>query len=99
MPIALGRRRGLMFTKCCEPAAQKLVALAVLSAFTVLQPGAIRAQQTQMVAAAEKEGTVVVYGAPGPQYRKVLVDTFQTAFPKIRVEYVGGRGTDEATKM
>ena len=88
-----------MLTKCRGVAAQKLLALAVLSACILAQPGASRAQQSQTVAAAEKEGTVVVYGAPGPLYRKVLVDTFQAAFPKIRVEYLGGRGTDEATKM
>lgn len=63
-------------------------------------PVAAAAQEAaKILAGAESEGKVVVYGAPGPQYRKALVDSFQKSYPKIRVEYFGGAGRDEATKI
>src|SRR6266849_9290714 len=40
----------------------------------------------ELVEAARKEGAVVVYGPPGTEYRPVLVDAFQKAYPGIQVE-------------
>jgi iron(III) transport system substrate-binding protein len=49
--------------------------------------------------AAKGEGKVVVYGGPGPVYRQALVDRFQQAYPGIQVEFTGGVGAPEATKL
>jgi len=45
----------------------------------------------QLVAAANKEGKVVIYGRGAAEYVKVYRDHFQKAFPGIKVDYVGGR--------
>jgi iron(III) transport system substrate-binding protein len=50
------------------------------------------------LAAAEKEGQVTVYGPPGTQYQEAI-GTFQPAFPKIRLSYVPGSGTDNSQKL
>lgn len=42
---------------------------------------------------------MVVYGGPGPVYRQALVDPFQKAYPGIQVEFTGGTGSPEATKL
>ena len=45
----------------------------------------------QLVAAAKKEGKVVIYGRGAAEYVTVYRDHFQKAFPGIKVDYVGGR--------
>lgn len=44
------------------------------------------------LAAAKKEGKVVVLGPPGAADRKVLAEGFQKSFPGIEVEYTGASG-------
>ncbi len=48
-------------------------------------------QWEKLVAAANKEGKVVIYGRGAAEYVKVYRDHFQKAFPGIKVNYVGGR--------
>lgn len=50
------------------------------------------------VAAAQKEGTVVVAGAPGDLYRKAMAP-FQKAYPDIKLDYTGQRGVDFTPKI
>jgi len=50
------------------------------------------------LAAAEKEGQVTVYGPPGTQYQDAI-GSFQPAFPKIRLSYVPGSGTDNSQRL
>jgi iron(III) transport system substrate-binding protein len=50
------------------------------------------------VAAAKKEGKVVVWGPGGTKMRKAQ-EAFEKDFPGIRVEFSGGRGTSEAAKL
>lgn len=40
----------------------------------------------ELVAAAQKEGNLVVYGTPGTSYRSVLVTEFEKAYPGIKVD-------------
>src|SRR5438067_4232755 len=40
----------------------------------------------QLVDAAKQEGKVVVYAPPGTEYRRVIIDAFERAYPGIRVE-------------
>ena len=50
-------------------------------------------QWEELVAAANKEGKVVIYGRGAAEYVKVYRDHFHKAFPGIKVNYVGGRST------
>lgn len=50
------------------------------------------------LAAAKKEGKVVVFGPPGIQARQILADSFQKKFG-INVEYTGIFGRDMAQKI
>jgi ABC-type Fe3+ transport system substrate-binding protein len=51
------------------------------------------------VAAAKKEGKVVVWGPGGSLIRKAATREFEKDFPGIKVEFTGGRGTSAATKL
>ena len=53
----------------------------------------------QMLAAAKKEGRVVVWGPPGEVIREALTQGFKKAFPDIAVEYSGARGGEQATRI
>jgi iron(III) transport system substrate-binding protein len=53
----------------------------------------------ETVAAARREGKVVVNGPPGDLVRKHLVDGFKRAFPDITLEYAGGRTAEQAAKV
>ncbi len=44
----------------------------------------------QAVAAAKKEGALVIAGPPARSLRSALTDDFAKAFPDIKIEYVGG---------
>lgn len=47
-----------------------------------------------IVAAAKKEGKIVIAGDPTEAWRKSLVDLFQEDYPEIKVEYTGINGRD-----
>jgi iron(III) transport system substrate-binding protein len=47
------------------------------------------------VAAAKKEGKVIVYGVPGVDVDKLFKEHFETAFPGIKVELVPDRDATE----
>jgi iron(III) transport system substrate-binding protein len=70
-----------------------------------LQPGFSQAKPAwqekweKVLAAAKKEGTVVVLGPPGDLIRNAMVDGFKKAFPGIEVEYSGGRSGEQAVKL
>lgn len=48
---------------------------------------------------AKKEGKVVVWGPPGEFIRKAMTEGFSKAFPDIPIEYSGGRGGEQATRI
>ncbi|WP_201319345.1 ABC transporter substrate-binding protein [Paenibacillus sp. EPM92] len=48
----------------------------------------------EIVAAAKKEGKLVMSGDPSEVWRKSLVDLFQQDYPEIKVEYTGANGRD-----
>lgn len=52
----------------------------------------------QLIAAAKKEGKVVVIGPPDAVVRKALPEAFKAKYG-ITVEYLGGRGTETAAKL
>jgi iron(III) transport system substrate-binding protein len=51
------------------------------------------------VAAARQEGRVVVLGPPGDAVRRTISEAWQRAFPDITLEWTGGRGGEQATKL
>jgi iron(III) transport system substrate-binding protein len=51
------------------------------------------------LAAAKREGTVVVFGPPGERSRRAFADEFKKAYPAITVEYSGGWGPAHAPKL
>ncbi len=53
------------------------------------------AEWNSIVAAAQEEGTVVVFGPPGDAVRRALTEGFEGAYPGIRVEWSGGRGGEQ----
>ncbi len=52
-----------------------------------------------LVQAARQEGRLVVYGPPGPTYRQVVVNSFERAYPDIRVEAIFAGGADNAQRL
>jgi iron(III) transport system substrate-binding protein len=50
------------------------------------------------VAGAEKEGQVTIYGPPGITYQNAIM-AFQSSFPKIKLVYVPGSGTNNAQRL
>jgi ABC-type Fe3+ transport system substrate-binding protein len=53
----------------------------------------------KVLAAAKKEGTVVVLGPPGDLIRNAMIDGFKKAYPGINIEYSGGRSGEQAVKL
>jgi iron(III) transport system substrate-binding protein len=81
---------------------KKLLALLFL---TTLAPGVTHAQSAdwqktwnETLAAAKKEGRVVVAAPPDTQVRQLLPAAFEARYG-IRMDYISGRGTDQATKL
>ncbi|HEV8342854.1 MAG TPA: extracellular solute-binding protein [Candidatus Binatia bacterium] len=52
----------------------------------------------KILGAAEKEGQVTVYGPPGISYQNAIT-AFQEAYPKIKLVYVPGSGSDNAQRL
>ena len=57
-----------------------------------------QADWDKTLAAAEKEAQVTVYGPPGIAYQNAL-GAFQDSFPKIKLVYVAGSGTNNAQRL
>ena len=51
------------------------------------------------LAAAKKEGTVMVWGPPGGWARKALAEAFNKTYPDIKVEYQGASGSRQWPKI
>src|SRR5581483_3047684 len=49
--------------------------------------------------AANKEGTVVVYGPPGTPYRQMLVNDFEKAYPAIKVDALFVAPTERMSRV
>jgi iron(III) transport system substrate-binding protein len=62
-------------------------------------PQAAEADWAQVVAAARREGRVVISGPAGTDTRDALVQGFNRAYPDIQVSFTGGRGTELTAKL
>jgi len=56
------------------------------------------AEWEKTIAAAEKEGQITIYAPPGKQYQDA-VTTFSQYYPKIKLTYVPGSGSNNAQKL
>jgi iron(III) transport system substrate-binding protein len=72
--------------------------LMLLPAAALAQAPDWRASWDSLLAAARKEGRVVVSGPPSRQLRQALPAAFKERFG-IAVEYLGGRGNEVATRL
>ncbi len=79
-----------------------IVAIAAALSFSVLAVAASTpsaAEWEKTVAAAKKEGNVVVSGPNGVEARDALTDGFQKRYPGIRVDYEGSSTREFATRL
>jgi iron(III) transport system substrate-binding protein len=79
--------------------------LFALLALVAMAPGVVHAQSAgwqkkwdETLAAARKEGKVVVAAPPDAEVRQALPAAFEARYG-IRMEYISGRGTDQANKL
>ena len=68
------------------------------AAFSQTEP-AWQRQWDKTVDAANQEGKVVVFGPAGETIRNALVDAFNKSFPRIKLEFVGGRAAEQAMRV
>jgi iron(III) transport system substrate-binding protein len=61
--------------------------------------GDAKAEWAQVLAAAKKEGTVVVWGPPGDSFRAALKTAFEVAYPDITVEFNAAGGDATAARV
>lgn len=57
-----------------------------------------KSEWEKSLAAAHAEGKVTVYGPPGKQYQDAIM-SFQEYYPKIKLNYVPGSGTNNAQRL
>jgi iron(III) transport system substrate-binding protein len=57
-----------------------------------------KADWEKTLAAARKEGRIRVYGPPGNQYINAI-ETFKSVYPKIKMVYVPGSGSQHANRL
>lgn len=58
-----------------------------------------RQRWDKTLAAAKKEGRVVVWGPPGELIREAMTQEFKKAFPDVVIEYSGARGGEQAVRI
>jgi iron(III) transport system substrate-binding protein len=81
-----------------------LLICAAIFASATLSPAASPAklewqlEWEKTIVAAEKEGQVTLYGPPGITYQNAI-GAFQNVFPKIKLVYVPGSGTNNAQRL
>ncbi|MGH7767913.1 MAG: ABC transporter substrate-binding protein [Candidatus Binatia bacterium] len=81
--------------------------LGLVTAILLLQSAALAAESApaapkewaDIVRAAEKEAQVSIAGPPGDAFRAAITDGFQKAYPKIKVELLGGSGRDKVARI
>jgi len=76
----------------------RVAALCILVAVPL---GGAAAEQTwdELVAAARKEGELVIKGAPGKVYADVFTEGFKKRYPEIKVTYTGLNGFESIPKI
>lgn len=76
-----------------------LLGLAVLIAWTNAEAQSWKTEWENTVAAAKKEGKLVLWGPPGANVREAYAEGFQKAFPGIEVDYTGATGSKQGPRL
>lgn len=76
-----------------------LIAALFLLAIGALPVAAAEQSLDELVAAAKKEGTLVIKGAPGKVYGDVFTEGFKKKYPDIKVSYTGLNGFESIPKI
>jgi iron(III) transport system substrate-binding protein len=82
-----------MPSTACQPAAP------ISAPAPVSGPAAPSAEWAALVEAAKREGQVTVYGPPGGEYRGVLVEAFERAYPGIKVQATFANSTEITSRL
>lgn len=75
------------------------LALALVSTAEVRAQSGWQKEWEATLAAAGREGEVAIAGPPGDAFRKAIVDGFTKAYPKIKVELLGGSGGNKVARI
>ncbi|HSE87412.1 MAG TPA: extracellular solute-binding protein [Candidatus Binatia bacterium] len=75
------------------------LAIASASAFGAAAPAGGDAEWNKTVAAAKKEGKIVIIGPSGSDVRDAYTIGFQKKYPEIEVDFSGMRGAEVAPKL
>src|SRR5437016_9060811 len=95
---------------CCSlVGAMRCLTLGLLLSFLLLGCGTVApaaqpassggSQWDQVVAAAKKEGALVLTGQAGSAVAEALTSGFKRRYPEISVDFTGGNGNELITKM
>jgi iron(III) transport system substrate-binding protein len=76
-----------------------VLAIASASAFGAAAPAGGDAEWNKTVAAAKKEGKIVIIGPSGSDVRDAYTIGFQKKYPEIEVDFSGMRGAEVAPKL
>jgi len=94
---------GVLLLAACSPAASPappaVGSPAAGPAASAEGGGISEADWQALVRAAEQEGKVVVYGAPGEDWRRFFTTAFTREFPRIQVEYFGLGGNEAGARI
>ena len=88
----------LLLFRLCVPCTAFLILLWVPNAHSQSKSD-WQQRWDKALSAAKKEGRVVVWGPPGELIRKAMIEGFSNAFPDIPIEFAGGRGGEQATRI
>ncbi len=83
----------------CGTGLARLAALAVAAGLGLAPAAAQAVTLDELYAAAKPEGLVTVYGAPSPELRQALSESFGKRFPDIKMEYTGLTGGALSSKV
>jgi iron(III) transport system substrate-binding protein len=83
----------------CAPPAAAPAGRQAPSGAGMSPPAPANPEWEQTVAAARREGKLVILGPPGADARDALTAGFQKRYPEIQVEFSGGSGAQTAPKI
>ena len=89
------RQRRALWARC---SGLLLLAGLLLQAATSSAQSVSGTEWEKALVAAEKEGQVTIYGPPGLPYQDAI-GAFQAVYPKIKLVYVPGSGTNNAQRL
>lgn len=94
-----GQQERNRWTTVGLPVLLSMLAVSVAQAQLKSPASSWKVEWERTLAAAKKEGKVIVFGPPGSNARQALAEGFQKAFPDLQVEYTGATGAQTAPRI